>query len=168
MKTNPFLVACTFLLGCLVALVAINTLREPVKAAGESTSMGASGVNNFQALTVNVDGTRSFLVVFKEVKNLLLYKVEKDEGLDDSEKVTGMAIYEIQTKGTGVGKLHLIATRYIDYDVRYYQFNSESGKMDTDVSKMKETIIGLIKSQKAYDDNPKNKPKEPKGGGKSE
>ena len=125
MKSSPFVVACTFLLGALVSLLAVNALREPVAAA--SSSAGSGAVDNLNVVTVAAGVDHELLVVFKNVPNTML-KVA-DRGAED--KVTGMAVYDLQYEGTGRARIILCSTRFVDYDCMQYEWNNENGKVQS-------------------------------------
>ena len=124
MKSNPLLLAITFLLGCLVTLVAIDTVRQPVQAA--SSAGAAPGIKGLNIVTTIVDNNKELIVVFKEVDNHL--DQELKPGVKGIPKVTAMAVYEVIPAGRGSGKLVLVASRYVDYDLAYHDWENKGGK----------------------------------------
>ncbi len=133
MKSNPFVIACAFMLGSLVALAFAHTWNQGI----EAQQAGVGGVKNVSALTLTTDSDKEVLIVFKEVKNLLA------EGSED-ENITGMAVYEFDSKGNRKGNMVLLSTRYIDYDLAQYEYNNEKGDM-LSVLDMKENLEKALK-----------------------
>jgi hypothetical protein len=112
MKANPFMMACTFLLGAMVVLMATMLFQRPASAAGSPSGDGNAPIT---AITVSVGSSKEYLVVFKEVENVL-----PTAAADDMKKVTAMAVYDFQANGSGKGQMYLIASRYIEWDLRLY------------------------------------------------
>lgn len=117
MKTNPFVVACTFMLGALVTLAAVGMFHTPAEAQDTNSQF-----DELTALTVRVSNEREVLVVFKE--SIESTWVEDDE----SDTRMAMAVYEIFTNGQQQAAVNLLATRYIDWDFSMVFQNTTKAK----------------------------------------
>lgn len=115
MKTNPFLIALSLLVGGLVVLMAVSMMNKPVQAETPS----GNGIGGFSAITLSVDNSKSVLICFREVDNML----PNSEG-----KVVGMSMYEVQTQGGGKAEIKLIGTRYVDYDTMVPEYINKDGR----------------------------------------
>jgi len=135
MKATPFLMACTFFLGALLTIVSLSTLNKPVSAQ-DSGSKAAQGAG-VTALAVQVGSGREFLVVIKEVPNM-------DPKAEESMKtITSMAVYDFTeaSAGNGKGSIALIGGRFMEYDLRLFEYNNQKGEKS-----------GVNEVQKKYDE----------------
>lgn len=135
MKTNPFQVAMTFLMGCCVALLTMNLLQQPVVNAQAAGVGAAPGVSALSFRTAQGEG--EMLVVFKQVDKSLV-PVEGFWG----QPVMAMAVYEITKEGNQKGTISLLASRYIGWDMDIPSFNTgKSNGSGQDVNKWIEELI---------------------------
>lgn len=136
MKANALLLASTFLFGGLLTVVSLSTLNKPVSAqdsdgARNKTAVHGAGVT---ALAVQVGGNKEFLVVIKEVPNL-------DPKADESMKtITSMAVYDFVAAqpNAGVATISLVGGRFMEYDLRLYEFNATKSGEKTGVNDVHE------------------------------
>jgi|GEM_PF-5035450 len=112
-NTAPLLAACTFLLGCLVAMVGMAQFGG-VQAQEASPQSPDSSIK-VSALSVADDSGREFLVVFKETKG--------SYGSLKGQNVTAMCVYSIFANGNEKASVNLVQSRMVDYDFRLNTFD---------------------------------------------
>jgi len=130
MKANALLLASTFLFGGLLTVVSLSTLNKPVSAQDSDGARNKTAVNGagVTALAVQVGGNKEFLVVIKEVPNL-------DPKADESMKtITSMAVYDFVNPQAGQATIALVGGRFMEYDLRLYEFNNAKGNDKTGVN----------------------------------
>ncbi|NUQ33727.1 MAG: hypothetical protein HUU29_02135 [Planctomycetaceae bacterium] len=148
MKSNPLLLAITFLLGCLVTLMAVDRMQMSVQAQDASgaaaTASGNGGVDNLTVIPFYIDQNRQGLAVFRTVKNIM----EKDatgNGPEVLKDVTGVVIYDFVVSNKGKGDLVNVTSRYIDYDF-HFDYTNKDGKANP-VEKMREAYVKSWKAK---------------------
>lgn len=138
-NTAPLLAACTFLLGCLVAMVAMAQFNNPVSAQDASPTLPDSSIK-VSALAATSQSGGDFLVVFKEEEALV--------GPKKGQPVQVMCVYFIDGNGKRAA-IHLLGTRLVDYDFQIQGFETDKSNMP-----LKDVLEALedIKKRAARDD----------------
>ncbi len=94
----------------------------------QAQEAGDGAVQGVSAVTMGVGSGKEILVVFKEVEN-----IDHSSDAQDFQKVTAIAAYDFVggAGGSGRGKLALVASRFIDYDLRLVNFNADQSREET-------------------------------------
>lgn len=138
-SNTPLLAACTFLLGCLVALVAMSQFANPASAQDASPTLPDSSIK-VSALAVASQSGGEFLVVFKESVGVL--------GKLRGQPVTAMCVYRIEGS-SDKADVHLVQSRLIDYDFRLQTF--DTGRSSFGVDDAAEAADELDEAQEKHE-----------------